>query len=170
MKLCYWLTLCLSCAPALCSAADEPTNFRVGVGSWQLSIDPGQPDSDDRGIALMAEFPQSEHAGSRFLYYRQQGEQGYWLHGVETQLFWGWGLNQPGWRLFSGPSWYWQKSHSDQQSHQVHNGWGWHLGTGWQWQALILDVSASYRLPDEYRVNGKTPDVTTTNLMLSYRF
>ncbi|ASP40081.1 hypothetical protein CHH28_15975 [Bacterioplanes sanyensis] len=152
------------------TATAEPTNFRVGAGIWQLSIDPGAPSHDDTGYALLAEFPQSEHAGSRFLVYGMNGQQDYLVRGVETQLFWGWGLASPGFRLYTGPAWHWQKSRAQNSSHITHNGWGWHIGTGWQWRAITLDLTASYRIPDDYDQDGQSVDVTTSALLLSYRF
>ncbi|GGY34951.1 hypothetical protein GCM10011297_05030 [Bacterioplanes sanyensis] len=150
--------------------AQDYTNFRVGGGIWQFSVDPGHPDHSDYGYALMAEFPQSEHAGSRFLVVGLNGEQGFLLRGVESQLYWGWGLASPGWRLYSGPTWHWQKARHASSRHQVHNGWGWHLGTGFQWRALTIDIAAGYRLADDYRRDGKTPTVMTSSVIASYRF
>ena len=79
----------------------EPSNFRVGVSSTVLDIHSGPDyltDSDTIGMAVFAEYPQSNHAASRFIVYRihddgsETASDRKDVTGFETQLMWGWGL------------------------------------------------------------------------------
>ncbi|WP_221795400.1 hypothetical protein [Oceanobacter mangrovi] len=176
-------SLLLSTFSATAAAADsEPTNFRVGVTSTALDVSPSAPsfpDSSQRGFGLYAEFPQSNHAASRFIWYRIHDDDQD-VTGFETQLMWGWGLAQPGFRLYTGPAWHRDKvliqrtagSHTG-----IFNGWGWQIGTGYQLGPVILDVAATFRDDQDYRnenrragISGERPNVWLTNAMISYRF
>ena len=60
---------------------------------------------------------------------------------------------------------------------QVFNGWGWQLGTGYQYQALTLEIAATYRDTRDYRQENKAatgndtpPAPILSNLLISYRF
>lgn len=165
-------------------AEDKPayTNFRVGVGSFRLDIDPAASyltDAGDRGSSLFAEFPQSEHAASRFIMYRYHGDDKD-LTGFETQLMWGWGLASEGARLYTGPAWHREKMAVERSSGsgtRVFNGWGWQLGAGYQVGAITVDVAATWRdnedYDDENHAAGhdyKRPNVWFRNLLISYRF
>lgn len=159
----------------------EPTNFRVGVGSFQLDSDPApayMPDNSDTGLSLFAEMPHSDHAATRFQAYRidQDGKR---TTGFETQLMWGIGLSQPGFRAYTGPGWHYEKTRVNRpgKRHQVFNGWGWQLGVGYQYKAVTVDLTGSIRDPHDYRTENrraglgkKTPSVYTTSLLISYRF
>lgn len=169
------------------AAADKTTNFRVGVGSVYLDVDPGAaylPSSDETGYSLFAEFPQSNHAASRFVMYRMHDNDKD-LTGFETQLMWGWGLAEPGFRLYTGPAWHREKILVDRNSGsstRFFNGWGWQIGTGFQIGAITLDVAATWRDDQDYRdenrradnqaagISTERPDVWLTNAMISYRF
>tara|TARA_R110000868_G_scaffold7132_6_gene39192 strand:+ start:407 stop:997 length:591 start_codon:yes stop_codon:yes gene_type:complete len=179
-------TLALLASSQLAFAADTSkddfTNFRFGIAATTLDIDPGAdyfPSSDDTGVSLFAEFPQTDHAASRFLMYRihQDGKD---VTGFETQLMWGWGLSQPGFRLYTGPAWHREKivlqSNSGRQV-GVFNGWGWQIGTGYQLGAVTLDIAGTFRDDQDYRnqnrrsgAAGQRPNVWLTSALISYRF
>lgn len=161
---------------------DDYTNFRVGISSTTLDVSPGasyMPESGDQGMGVFAEFPQSEHAASRFIIYRMH-QDGKDVTGFETQLMWGWGLASEGFRLYTGPAWHREKILIDRGTSKhtgVFNGWGWQVGTGVQWGPITLDIAGTYRDDQDYRnenrrggASGKRPDVWLTNAMISYRF
>lgn len=179
---CLLALLPLATASGLVNAEDSFTNFRVGVGSFRLDIDPAAaylPDAEDRGTTLFAEFPQSEHAASRLIAYRYHGN-GKDLTGFETQLMWGWGLASEGFRLYTGPAWHREKMAVERNSGsgtRVFNGWGWQLGTGVQVGAVTVDVAATWRDNEDYDAENHAagddyprPDVWFRNLLISYRF
>ncbi|MGB1091164.1 MAG: hypothetical protein ACPGYX_03485 [Oceanobacter sp.] len=170
---------------ALFSAAQsqaENTNFRVGLGSTTLDVSPAAeylPTTDEKGLSLFAEFPQSNHAASRFIMYRaHQNDKD--LTGFETQLMWGWGLAQPGFRLYAGPAWHREKILVDRTGGsrtRFFNGWGLQAGLGYQLKAITLDIATTWRDDQDYRfenrrsgVENTRPDVFLTNLLISYRF
>lgn len=165
------------------SAADtkEPTNFRAGVGVFQADIGNAPaylPNGEQQGFSLFAEFPQSNHAASRFILYCLNGEDDVQLQGGETQLMWGWGLAEPGFRIYTGPAWHYEKmlvQRAAGDHYRVFNGWGWQLGIGAQFAAITIDLAATLRDPDDYnheniQAGAKEGDVWTHNLLLSYRF
>ena len=173
------LTLLFLLGLSLTNASAEPTNFRVGLGLTTMHISPAPdylPDSRDQGISIYAESPQSNNAGSRFFIYGINGDDDAQVRGMETQLMWGWGLAEPGWRLYTGPAWHWEKFKTNRNNHQVMNGWGWHIGTGYQFNAITVDIAATYRDPHEYLAENKragentTPDSVLTHVLISYRF
>src|SRR5690606_37524824 len=126
--------------PSIGSA--EPTNFRAGIGAFALDIGhapAGLPDGSQTGFSLFGEFPQSNHTASRFILYRIDGGDGVRLTGGETQLMWGMGLAQPGFRLYTGPAWHYDRmrvTRSGGHDTRTFNGWGWQIGTGWQYRAV----------------------------------
>jgi len=64
-------------APILAADNSEPTNFRVGAGLFQADIGNAPsylPNGEQQGFSLFAEFPQSNHAASRFILYRLNGD------------------------------------------------------------------------------------------------
>ena len=78
--------------------------------------------------------------------------------GGETQVMWGVGLAQPGFRLYTGnrpgtmsvcgfPA-------SAATTPDTFNGWGWQIGTGWQYRAVTLDIAATFR--DRHDYNRET--------------
>ncbi|UZK03423.1 hypothetical protein [Venatoribacter cucullus] len=165
--------------PSIGSA--EPTNFRAGIGAFALDIGhapAGLPDGSQTGFSLFGEFPQSNHTASRFILYRIDGGDGVRLTGGETQLMWGMGLAQPGFRLYTGPAWHYDRmrvTRSGGHNTRTFNGWGWQIGTGWQYRAVTLDVAATFRDRHDYnretrRAGLPKGDVWTHNLLLSYRF
>lgn len=124
----------------------EPSNFRVGVGAIKLD--------SQWGGELFAEYPQNNHTASRFsLYYANDD---YRIKGVEAQLFWGIGLAEPGFRLYTGPSWHYEKTKKSDHA------WALQLGTGWQYRAITLDYSVSAR--------DRHADVLVQRILFSYRF
>lgn len=166
--------------PAL-AAEQEYTNFRVGLGALRYDIHPGaeyMPDGQSTGVTLMAEFPQDNYHGSRFIVYKLNGE-GEDVWGFETQMLLGYGLAQPGFRIHTGPAWHREFITTDDDGSsdpELFNGWGWQAGVGWQFAAITLELAATYRDPQDYRnenrragVSGK-PDPLLTNLFVSYRF
>lgn len=166
-------------APVIASA--EPTNFRVGIGAFQADVSStsqGLPNGQHTGHSLFGEFPQNNYTASRFIMYSLQGHDGLRLYGAETQLMWGIGLAQPGFRLYTGPAWHYEKmkvpSTGSSRTHTL-NGWGWQVGTGVQYQAITVDVAATYRDQDDYnklnqRLGHQKSDAWVYNLLLSYRF
>lgn len=163
------------------STMAEPTNFRVGIGSFMADTDPAatyMPTDKNRGFSLFAEMPQSDNTASRFIYYRLKEDNKQTI-GFETQLMWGIGLSTPGFRLYTGPAWHHEKTRVARASsnHQVFNGWGWQLGTGYQYKALTLDISATLRDNHEYHAENKRAGLNTQkptsyigNVLISYRF
>jgi len=184
----------LALASVATGVTAEPSNLRIGVGSAVLDINPGPdylPDTDTKGLAIFAEYPQSNHAASRFILYRihddgsDAGNDRQDVTGFATQLMWGWGLAEPGFRVYTGPSWHRDKmlvKRPDGYKTRIMNGWGWHLGLGYQLDAITVDIAGEWRDPDDYRlenqrpeakaagINDDTPDVLFYNLMISYRF
>ena len=58
---------------ACASTMAEPTNFRVGIGSFIADTDPApayMPSDKELGFSLFAEMPQSNNTATRFMYYR----------------------------------------------------------------------------------------------------
>ncbi len=163
------------------AAAEDFTNFRVGVGAMHYDINPGaeyMPDGEDLGITLMAEFPQDNYHGSRFIIYKLNAE-GVDVWGFETQMLLGYGLAQPGFRLHTGPAWHREFIRTDDNGSsdpELFNGWGWQLGTGWQFAAVTVELAATYRDPNDYENENhrggvnKRPDPILTNLFISYRY
>ncbi|MCA6065317.1 porin family protein [Thalassolituus marinus] len=162
-------------------AQAEPTNFRVGTGLFQTSFDNAaawMPESSDQGFTLFAEFPQSAHAGSRFMLYRINGEDGRRIEGGETQLMWGLGLDAPGLRLYTGPAWHYENirvARASGSNTRRFNGWGWHAGTGFQYKAVTIDLTTTWRVADDYTSEAERDgkdggDVFTYSLLASYRF
>lgn len=164
------------------SAVAEPTNFRAGLGMLRYDVTPApdyMPSARDTGLTLMAEFPQSNYHGSRFILYALDSDTtGLW--GYETQMLLGFGLAQPGFRVYTGPAWHREviKRQTAQGADPVvFNGWGWQAGIGWQYQAVTLDLAATYRDTRDYRMENKIatgintpPAPVLGNLLLSYRF
>jgi len=177
------LLLMTTSAAHSADSATEFTNFRVGVSATSLDVSPGadyMPAHDDHGFGVFAEFPQSNHAASRFVIYQINNDEKD-VSGFETQLMWGWGLAEEGFRLYTGPAWHREKiaiRRTGTSSHTgVFNGWGWQIGTGYQLGAITLDVAGTYRDDQDYRnenrrggASGSRPDVWLTNAMISYRF
>jgi hypothetical protein len=163
-------------------ASSEPTNFRLGIGMLRYDVHPApdyMPDGRHTGVTLMAEFPQNNYHGSRFIIYSQDDDDvSFW--GYETQLLMGYGLANPGFRIYTGPAWHREviKVERDgRKNPQIFNGWGWQLGTGWQYRAITIDVAATYRDTRDYRMENRIATGTNTtpapilgNLLLSYRF
>lgn len=173
--------LMLCAAPALADDSRKPTNFRVGAGVFQADIGNAPsylPNAEQQGFSLFAEFPQSNHTASRFILYRLNGEDDIQLQGGETQLMWGWGLAEPGLRIYSGPAWHYEKmlvQRAAGDHYRVFNGWGWQFGIGAQFDAITLDLAATMRDPKDYnsenlQAGASKGDVWTHNLLLSYRF
>lgn len=151
-------------------------NFRVGLGWLNVDIQPSPlTPKRDHGVTVFAEYPQNNYTASRFIMYRLDAAGRDRLRGFETQLMWGYGLAQPGIRLYTGPAWHYETWHNQQQEHRF-NGWGWQLGGGFQFQAITIDVAATYRHPSDYhRFNRRQgiphkPDPIFSNLLISYRF
>jgi len=167
---------------SLAVVADEPTNFRVGLGMLRYDVHPApdyMPDARHTGLTLMAEFPQDNYHGSRFIIYSQDdGDVSLW--GYETQVMVGYGLAEPGFRIYTGPAWHREVINTQRKGYsdpQIFNGWGWQLGTGYQLGAVTLDVAATYRDTRDYRMENKLatgentpPAPVLGNLFLSYRF
>ncbi|WP_430462786.1 hypothetical protein ACQUQU_08355 [Thalassolituus sp. LLYu03] len=163
-------------------ATGEPSNFRVGVGLFQADMQNAPaylPDGSQNGISLFGEFPQSAHAASRFMLYRINGEDGVKLSGGETQLMWGFNLNDEGFRAYTGPAWHYENirvpASSGGTRFRTFNGWGWQLGVGAQFRAVTLDLAATLRDPQDYndenaRAGQPDGDVWTYSLLTSYRF
>lgn len=184
---CLLALLPLATLSGIASADGEYTNFRVGTSLTRLTINPGAdylPDSSDRGVSLFAEYPQSNHAASRFTVYRVHND-GKDLTGFETQLMWGWGLAKEGFRLYSGPAWHREKILVDRGGNsktRFFNGWGWQIGSGYQLGAVTFDIAATWRDDQDYRaenqraenqaagVSHERPNVWFRNIMISYRF
>lgn len=159
----------------------EPTNFRVGAGLFRADFGNAPAylsDGSDNGFSLFAEFPQSPYAGSRFIYYRLNADDERKIAGGETQLMWGWNLDAPGFRAYTGPAWHYENIRVQRPSgsrFKTFNGWGWHAGIGLQYQAITVDLAATLRDPQDYNdenalSGAKDGDVWTYNLMTSYRF
>lgn len=160
----------------------EPTNFRLGLGMLRYDISPSTdytPKFEQTGVSLLAEFPQDNLHGSRFIIYSQnQDDTEVW--GFETQMLLGYGLAQPGGRIYTGPTWYREVMRTEVGStsdSRVFNGWGWQLGTGWQYQRFTVDIATTYRLAKDYKdelaragVNQGSPTVLLSNLFVSYQF
>lgn len=172
--------------PALCTllltpaALAEPTNFRVGTGTFRMDIGhapAGLPDGSQTGGLLFAEFPQSNRAASRFILYRIDSD-GVKVKGGETQLLWGWGLAGPGLRLYTGPAWHYERMEVPRSGSvltRTFKGWGWQLGAGVQYRAVTLDYAVMMRDNDAYKrenalAGQPSGDVFTHTLLLSYRF
>lgn len=182
MSLLKVITASLLLAAAASHAAEEEfTNFRVGVGGYAADLSNApqyMPDSDQPGFAVFAEFPQSNVAASRFILYRVNGEDGLKLQGGETQLMWGWGLAKEGPRIYTGPTWHYEKMQvprGSSERYKVFNGWGWQLGAGYQFRAVTLDFAFGWHDNQDYnkendRAGLKDGDYTTQSLLLSYRF
>ena len=158
--------------------AAEPTNFRVGLGALNYSLESSQsgtPDTQLSGLTLLAEYPQDNYHGSRFiLYHTDEQNQQSW--GYETQLMLGCGLAQPGFRIHTGPAWHREFVYLKDDT-EFFNGWGWQLGVGWQQQAVTLELAATYRDPQDYEKAYKSAhqsdsniDPILGNLFVSYRF
>lgn len=170
----------------------EPSNLRVGVSRTVLDIDPAASyltTSDNVGMAVFAEFPQSNHTSSRFVLYRihedGNASQRKDVTGFETQLMWGWGLAEPGFRIYTGPAWHREKilvERSGSRKTRFFNGWGWQLGLGVQQGPITVEFAATWRDPDDYRTENRRPEIKATgiddqkpkvwlnNMMISYRF
>jgi len=162
------------------TASAEPTNFRVGAGLFQSDTNPApdyMPDNSQRGYSLFAEMPQSDHTATRFMLYRLSDDNKQ-LIGYETQLMWGIGLSQPGFRIYTGPAWHRETIRVERPgaSHRTFNGWGWQAGFGFQYRAITLDVAATLRDNSDYYSENKKaglsdkPDSYISNLLISYRF
>lgn len=174
-----WMATALFSVTALTQA--EPTNFRVGAGLFSADTDPApayMPTSSDQGFSLFAEMPQSDNTATRFILYRLDKDDKQ-TFGFETQLMWGIGLSQPGFRAYTGPAWHREKTKVNRPgtNHQVFNGWGWQLGAGYQYQAITLDLTATLRDSHEYYgenkragLDDKKPTSYITNFLISYRF
>jgi len=174
------LTLSLFTAMTATAAGDH-SNFRVSTGVYSANLSNGpqwMPDNDQMGFAVFAEFPQSNIAASRFILYRVNGEDGLKLQGGETQLMWGWGLADTGPRIYTGPTWHYEKmqvQRGNSDHFRVFNGWGWQLGVGYQLRAITLDYAFGWHDNQDYNdensyAGTKDGDYTTQSLLLSYRF
>lgn len=176
--------LALCCLSILSvSAVAEETNLRLGVGMLRYDIDPGaeyMPKFKDTGTTLMAEFPQDNLHGSRFIIYSQNdGESDIW--GFETQMLLGYGLEKPGARIYTGPTWYREVMRTRSNGvndPRVFNGWGWQFGLGWQYQRVTLDLASTFRMAKDYQDENQradlddtgSPQVALSNLLISYQF
>lgn len=158
----------------------EPTNFRAGVSLFRSNTSPApdyMPGNKEKGYSLFAEMPQSNNTATRLIIYHLDDQDKH-MQGFETQLMWGIGLAEPGFRLYTGPAWHREgiKINRPGKSYQVFNGWGWQLGTGFQFRAITLDLAATFRDNRDYHSENKRagldkkPESIISNLMISYRF
>lgn len=158
----------------------EPSNLRIGVGGFVLDVEhapAGIADGSQVGGAIFAEFPQSNYAGSRFIAYRIDTD-GIKVKGGETQLMWGYGLAQPGLRIYTGPTWHYERMEVPRAGGvktRTFKDWGWQIGAGVQYQAITLDYAISLRDNGQYKTENARAgvangDVWTQTLLLSYRF
>lgn len=159
----------------LCSQTQAQSNLRLGVGMVMLDTTPSVAsikNGQSKAVSLFAEMPQSEHSGSRFLIYSKQPSDGEKYWGFESQIFWGWGLNQPGLRLYTGPAWHYEKHRFTQDTAlKTLYGWGWNTGIGVQVGALQFDIAGNYRDPSDYsKIKNQTPTVWFFQALVGYRF
>lgn len=176
-------TIAMALCGLLSAAASqaEPSNFRIGAGLFRADMGNApawMPDGSDNGFTVYGEFPQSAHAGSRLMLYRINGEDGVKMSGGETQLMWGFNLNDTGFRAYTGPAWHYENIRVQRPASsrfKTFNGWGWHAGVGFQLRAVTLDLAATWRDPQDYndenaRAGLQDGDVLTYSLLTSYRF
>ena len=72
MRLPLFAALSLSLSLPALAEQTEYTNFRVGAGALRYDIHPGgesMPNGRDTGVTFLAEFPQDNYHGSRFIVY-----------------------------------------------------------------------------------------------------
>ena len=181
MRLPLFAALSLSLSLPALAEQTEYTNFRVGAGALRYDIHPGgesMPNGRDTGVTFLAEFPQDNYHGSRFIVYKLNGD-GVSSWGFETQMMLGYGLAQPGFRIHTGPAWHREFIHvrrDGTSDEKLFNGWGWQLGIGWQFDAVTFELAATYRDPYDYENENRRagidqrPDPILTNLFVSYRF
>ena len=181
------LLILLSFVPSLVKASSNSSNLRLGIGTNTITVSdlndsgseaPSVQQLDSTGVAIMAEYPQDEHKGSRFLVHYQQDSDSE-IFGYETQLMFGWGLNESGLRLYTGPLWYRDHLAIEVETDTIKRktaGWGWHLGIGYQYGDWIFEVASSVRDNSDYNnlqrdINGEgRPNINNHRLLISRRF
>ena len=170
----------ISCSKAS-YAEEEFTNFRIGVGYVENTVlsDSQVGNNRSKGSSLFAEFPQHEHLGSRFIIYKTY-EDDFDSWGFETQLMWGFGLDQPGFRIHTGPAWHREVLTINEglsEDKHVFNGWGWQAGLGFQFSTVTLEITSTYRDPTDYKRyerksggSGEDTKSVLSQFLVSYRF
>lgn len=151
------------------------SNLRLGGGMVMLDTKPAVGSlkkGQSRAFALFAEMPEGEHLSSRFMLYgkKQTKEENYW--GLESQFFFGFGLDRPGLRLYTGPAWHYEKHRfSKHDGTKTLYGWGWNTGIGLQTGPIQVDLAGNYRDPSDYpKIKNKRPTVWFIQLLVGYRF
>lgn len=154
------------------ASAEKSSNLRAGFGMVMLDTTPAVGAGQSKAFSLFLEMPEGEHSGSRFLLYgkKDTSDESYW--GVETQIFWGIGLNKPGFRAYTGPAWHYEKHRFAQGAKNgTFYGWGWNTGIGLQIGRIQFDLAGNYRDNSDYpKIQGKYPKVWLAQLLLGYQF
>ncbi len=152
--------------------SEKASNLRMGLGMVMLDTTPAVGNGQSKALSLFLEMPETEHSGSRFLLYgkKDSSEESYW--GFETQIFWGIGLNKPGFRAYTGPAWHYEKHRFSQGAKTgKYYGWGWNTGIGMQIDRIQIDLAGNYRDNSDYsKIRGKYPKVWLIQLLLGYQF
>lgn len=151
------------------------SNLRIGGGMVMLDTKPAVgslKNGQSRAFVLFAEMPESQHTSSRFMLYtkKQTEQERYW--GLESQFFFGWGLDRPGLRLYTGPAWHYEKHRFNKGgATKTMYGWGWNTGIGLQAGPIQIDLAGNYRDPSDYpKIKNKRPTVWFIQVLAGYRF
>lgn len=176
----HFVRIVLVSAAFVCSSLNhaESGTVRLGLGASHFEMRDG-PQGAPSGIPLtsiiFAEFAQSNYAASRFKLYHQDSQDTH-LTGAETQLLLGYGLADPGLRIYTGPTWHLEHLHlpPSDQSHST-RGWALQTGIGYQIGSVAVDYAFSWRDKTPYnrlarRQGYKFDSVVEQTLLISYQF
>jgi len=169
--------------PMVSQAAEHDSNFRLSLGRYITSVDPSASySSDDQkqhfGWSIAGEMPQSNYTASRAIFYAIDDDR-LGASGLEMQIMWGYGLAQPGFRIYAGPGFFFE--HRTDRSaasdkFNTYRDFAISAGTGFQYKRMILDLNYQYRDPRSYerelkkRGGDESVDASTLNLSIGYQF
>lgn len=183
MRLAALPVLALLISSGIAPVSAEDTNFRLGIGRYTLNADPSEAVSADgnkahHGWSISGEMPQSEHTASRAIVYHIDDER-VRTTGIEMQIQWGIGLASPGFRLYTGPAFFFENTkvlQADDHSFSHNSDFALSAGTGYQWNDWVVDFNYQLRPARSYhkilrdRGNDDDAHVYSTNINLAYRF
>ena len=159
------------------SFADSPGPFRLGVGTGNIHFHhapQGIPDGDTYAAMVFAEFAQNNYHATRLMAYRFDSDDTN-LKGAETQLLIGYGLAKQGPRIYTGPTWYFERMQLTTNDRANFHGFGWQAGIGWQYRAFAVDYSFGVRDNHPYhkkmkKIGYDASHIFQNNLLFSYHF
>lgn len=179
-------TLFLTFVPLVFSqyaAAQEDTNFRLSLGRIAVNSDPALAYSSDQkkqhfGWSISGEMPQSNYTASKATYYQIDDDR-LDAKGIEMQIMWGYGLQQPGFRIYAGPAYFFEHRTdklANTDRFDTYRDIALAAGAGYQYDRIVFNINYQYRDSRSYerelkkRGSSDSVDASTLNITLGYQF